>query len=195
VKSNEFLQVALFVASVVAVTPPLGAFLFRVFHGEGTFLSPVLGWLERMAFRFTGIDAGEEMKWTGYAAALLVFNIAGILLLLVIQMLQSHLPLNTEGFAGLPFALALNTAVAFVTNTNWQAYSGEATMSYFTQMAGLAVQNFLSAATGIAVAVAVARGLTRKSGKTLGNFWADIVRATIYVATLSKPQLSPGASR
>ena len=171
----------MFVAAVVAVTPLLGAFLFRVFRGDGTFLSPVLGWLERLVFRLGGIDGNEEMKWTGYAAALLIFNIAGILLLLVIQMLQSLLPLNPEGFAGIPFALALNTAVAFVTNTNWQAYSGEAVMSYFTQMAGLAVQNFLSAATGIAVAVAVARGLTRKSGETLGNFWADIVRATIYV--------------
>ena len=171
----------MFVAAVVAVTPLLGAFLFRVFRADGTFLSPVLGWLERLVFRLGGIDGNEEMKWTGYAAALLIFNIAGILLLLVIQMLQSLLPLNPEGFAGIPFALALNTAVAFVTNTNWQAYSGEAVMSYFTQMAGLAVQNFLSAATGIAVAVAVARGLTRKSGETLGNFWADIVRATIYV--------------
>ena len=171
----------MFVAAVVAVTPLLGAFLFRVFRADGTFLSPVLGWLERLVFRLGGIDGNEEMKWTGYAAALLIFNIAGILLLLVIQMLQTLLPLNPEGFAGIPFALALNTAVAFVTNTNWQAYSGEAVMSYFTQMAGLAVQNFLSAATGIAVAVAVARGLTRKSGETLGNFWADIVRATIYV--------------
>lgn len=180
-KSNEFLQAALFVVSVVAVTPLLGAFLFRVSRGDRTFLSPVLGWLERLIFRLCGIDAGVEMKWTGYAAALLIFNIVGILLLLVIQMLQSHLPLNPEGVAGIPFALALNTAVAFVTNTNWQAYSGEAVMSYFTQMAGLAVQNFLSAATGIAVAVAVTRGLTRKSGETLGNFWAAIVRATIYV--------------
>ena len=180
-KPNDFLQVALFVAAVVAVTPLLGAFLFRVFRGDRTFLSPVLGWIERLVFRLCGIDAGVEMKWTGYAAALLIFNIAGIFLLLVIQMVQSHLPLNPEGFAGIPFALAWNTAVAFVTNTNWQAYSGEAVMSYFTQMAGLAVQNFLSAATGIAVAVAVTRGLTRKSGETLGNFWADIVRATIYV--------------
>lgn len=181
VKPNDFFQIALFVAAVVAVTPFLGAFLFRVFRGDRTFLSPVLGWLERLVIRLCGIDAGVEMKWTGYAAALLVFNVAGIILLLVIQMVQSHLPLNPEGVAGIPFALALNTAVSFVTNTNWQAYSGEAVMSNFTQMTGLAVQNFLSAATGIAVAVAVARGLTRKSGETLGNFWADIVRATIYV--------------
>ena len=121
------------------------------------------------------------MKWTAYASAVLVFNVAGIALLVAIQMFQGVLPLNAERMAGVPFALALNTAVSFVTNTNWQAYSGEVTMSYFTQMAGLAVQNFLSAATGLAVAVAFARGLTRRSGEAIGNFWSDLVRATIYV--------------
>lgn len=180
-KTNEIFQAALFVGCVVAVAAPLGAFMFRVFRGERTFLSPALGWLERLVYRTCGIDPAEEMRWTAYAAALLVFNIAGIFLLLAIQMLQARLPLNPEGLAGIPFALALNTSVAFVTNTNWQAYSGESAMSCLTQMAGLAVQNFLSAATGIAVAVAVVRGLTRKSGDTLGNFWADLVRATVYV--------------
>lgn len=152
-----------------------------VFRSERTFLSPILGWLERLIFRIGGIDPAVEMKWTGYAAALVVFNLVGIVVLVAIQMLQSFLPWNVENLSGLPFALALNTAVSFVTNTNWQAYSGEATMSYFTQMSGLAVQNFLSAASGIAVAVAVTRGLTRKSVETLGNFWADLVRATLYV--------------
>lgn len=178
---NDFLQVAVFVAAVVAVTPVLGGLMVRVFCGERTFLSPALGWLEGLVFRLGGIDPSVEMKWTGYAAALLVFNTAGIVLLLAIQMGQAYLPLNPERFAGIPFALALNTAVSFVTNTNWQAYSGEAMMSYFTQMAGLAVQNFLSAATGIAVAVSVTRGMTQKSGGTIGNFWADLVRATVYL--------------
>lgn len=163
------------------VAPVLGLLMFRVFQGERTFLSPVLGGLERLMFRIGGIDPGVEMKWTSYAGSLLLFNAAGILLLLAIQMFQAVLPLNGGKFAGLPFALALNTAVSFVTNTNWQAYSGEAVMSCFTQMAGLAVQNFLSAATGIAVAVAVTRGFTRKSVGTIGNFWADLVRAILYV--------------
>lgn len=180
-QSNEFIQVAVFVAGVILVTPVLGSLMFRVFRGDNHFLSPVFGWLERLIYRLAGIEPGTEMKWTSYAAALLAFNLAGIFLLLMIQMLQGILPLNSGKFSGIPFALALNTAISFVTNTNWQAYSGESTMSYFTQMAGFAVQNFLSAATGIAVAVAVTRGLTRKSAGTLGNFWADLVRATIYV--------------
>ncbi len=155
--------------------------MLRVFRGEKQILTPVLGWLERLVFRLAGIDPNVEMRWTAYAGALMIFNIAGIFVLLGIQMLQSHLPLNGDGFAGIPFALAWNTAVSFVTNTNWQAYSGEAVMSHFTQMVGLAVQNFLSAATGLAVAVAVTRGITRKTGETIGNFWADLVRATLYV--------------
>jgi len=181
VQANEIFQAAAFVVAVIAVTPVLGLLMFRVFQGEWTFLSPVLGGLERGIYRLSGIDPGREMKWTSYAVALLGFNLAGIVLLLAIQMLQAFLPLNGEHLAGVPFVLALNTAVSFVTNTNWQAYSGEATMSLFTQMAGLAVQNFLSAATGIAVAVAVTRGLVRKSSGTIGNFWADLVRATLYL--------------
>lgn len=181
VQTNEFFQAAVFVAAVVAVTPVLGLLMFRVFQGETTFLSPVLGGLERGIYRLSGIDPGREMKWTSYAAALLVFNLAGIVLLLAIQVFQAFLPWNSGHLPGVPFLPALNTAVSFVTNTNWQAYSGEATMSLFTQMAGLAVQNFLSAATGIAVAVAVTRGLVRKSSETIGNFWADLVRATLHV--------------
>jgi len=176
---NEFLQVAVFVAAVFAVTPLFGGLMVRVFHGEKTAVP--LGWLERMVYRFSGVNPDGEMKWTSYVVSLLVFNGAGIVLLLAIQMLQASLPLNSGHLDGVPFALALNTAVSFVTNTNWQAYSGEATMSLFTQMAGLAVQNFLSAATGIAVAVAVTRGVVHKSSGTLGNFWADLVRATLYV--------------
>jgi len=153
--------------------------MHRVFTGEKPL--PVLGWLERMIFRLAGIDPSAEMKWTAYAGALLVFNGAGIVLLLALQMGQAFLPLNPENFPGVPFALALNTAVSFVTNTNWQAYSGEATMSYFTQMAGLAVQNFLSAATGLTVAVAFTRGLVRRSGGAIGNFWADLVRGVIHL--------------
>ncbi len=155
--------------------------MHRVFSGQRTWLSPVLGPVERLIFRVGGVDAQCEMRWSAYAAALLLFNALGILVLLCIQLVQHWLPLNPQGFPGVPFALALNTAVSFVTNTNWQAYSGEAVMSYFTQAAGLTVQNFLSAATGIAVVIAFARGLTRKSAETIGNFWADLVLATLYV--------------
>lgn len=136
-KLHEVLQVAAFVAAIVAMTPVLGRLMFRVFRGERTFLTPVLGWLELLLLRLAGVDPRTEMNWKAYAGSLLVLNIAGIALLVLIQMGQGLLPLNTEAFPGIPFALAFNTAVSFVTNTNWQAYSGEATMSYFTQMAGL----------------------------------------------------------
>ncbi len=181
VKTNDWLQVFLYFAALLALTPVLGAFMHRVFSGERTVLSPVLGPVERLIYRLGGVDATEGMRWTTYAGALLAFNLLGFLAVLVLQLTQRALPFNPQGLENVPFGLALNTAVSFMTNTNWQAYSGESTLSYLTQMAGLGVQNFVSAGTGIAALLALSRGLTRRSGELLGNFWADLVRATLYV--------------
>lgn len=181
VKINDWLQVCLYIAALVVLTPVLGAYMHRVFLGQRTLLSPVLGWAERLIYRLGGVDAAEEMRWTRYTWALLAFNLLGFLVVLGLQLAQKALPLNPQGLDNVPFPLAVNTAVSFMTNTNWQAYSGENTMSYLTQMAGLAVQNFVSAATGIAVVLALARGLTRRSGESLGNFWTDLVRSTLYI--------------
>jgi K+-transporting ATPase ATPase A chain len=181
VRTHDWIQIIVFFVGLVALTPVLGAFMHRVFSGQRTFLHPALGWLERLIYRAGGVDPEKEMRWTTYCAALLLFNLFGFLALLGLQLFQKALPLNPQGIDNMPFALALNTAVSFMTNTNWQAYSGENTMSYLTQMAGLAVQNFVSAATGIAAVIALARGLTRRSGQSLGNFWADMVRGTLYV--------------
>ncbi len=175
------LQILTFVVLISALTKPLGAYMARVFLGERTALSRVLSPLERAIYRLCGIDAAEEQRWTGYAAAALLFNLAGMVLLYLLQRLQGFLPLNPQGFGPVAPDLAFNTAASFSTNTNWQAYAGESTMSYLTQMAGLTVQNFVSAGTGIAVAVALIRGLARRSADTIGNFWVDLVRATLYV--------------
>lgn len=178
---RDYLQVALFLGALIALTPLLGRWMAAVFAGEKTFLTPVLGGLERAIYRLSGIDARREMNWKRYLGSLLVFNVLGILTVLLIEMTQAWLPFNPQQLSNIPFALALNTAVSFVTNTNWQAYSGESTMSYGTQMMALCVHNFLSAATGIAVALALIRGLTRRCSESLGNFWADTTRATLYV--------------
>ncbi len=145
------------------------------------FLSRIFGPVEKWIYRFGGVDAREEMSWKRYFFAVLIFNVVGLLSLWALQMVQAWLPLNPQKFPNVPWALALNTAISFITNTNWQAYMGESTMSYLTQMAGLAVHNFLSAATGIAILVALARGLKRASSKTLGSFWVDLTRTTLYV--------------
>lgn len=181
VKLNDWIQVCVFLAALVGLTPLLGAFMHRVFSGEPTFLSRILGPVERLIYRLTGVDPKREMRWTSYAVALLAFNLLGCLLTLVQLMTQAWLPLNPMNLPNLPFPLAMNTAVSFMTNTNWQAYSGENTMSYLSQMTGLAVHNFTSAATGIAVVIALIRGLVRRSGETIGNFWADLVRCTLYL--------------
>jgi potassium-transporting ATPase potassium-binding subunit len=181
VNLRDFLQLALFVGGLVAVTPPLGRFMARVFSGQRHFLSRPLIPIERVIYRLCGVDPDHEMSWKAYTVAMLVFNILGGIVLLAMEMTQAWLPLNPQHLPNVPFSLAFNTAVSFVTNTNWQAYSGEATMSYFTQMAGLAVHNFVSAATGIAIAVALARGLVRKQVSTIGNFWADLTRCTLYI--------------
>ncbi len=178
---NDIVQVVLFFGLLLALTPILGRFMARVFNGERTWLHPVLQPVERLIYKLSGIAPDEEMSWIRYFLGVLIFNLIGLLSLLVLQMTQAWLPLNPQHLPNVPWALALNTAISFITNTNWQAYAGETTMSYFTQMAGLAVHNFLSAATGIAILVAVARGFKRSSAKSLGNFWADVTRATLYV--------------
>jgi K+-transporting ATPase ATPase A chain len=178
---RDFAQLALYLGALIVLTPLLGGFMARVFKGERTFLSPVLGPIERLIYKASGINATKEMSWLGYAGALLAFNILGCLLTLLQLMTQGWLPLNRAHLPNVPFALALNTAVSFMTNTNWQAYSGESTMSYLSQMTGLAVHNFTSAATGIAAALALIRGLTRKESSSIGNFWADLTRSTLYV--------------
>jgi K+-transporting ATPase ATPase A chain len=181
VHARDFGQLALFIAGLIAITPPLGRFMVRVFAGDQHFLARVFGPTERWTYRLSGIDPAQEMSWKSYAIAMLLFNIVGGAVLLLIELTQQWLPFNPQHLLNVPFALAVNTAISFTTNTNWQAYSGENTMSYFTQMAGLAVHNFVSAATGIAVAVALARGLIRKQAQSIGNFWADLTRCTLYL--------------
>ncbi|MEE2950960.1 MAG: potassium-transporting ATPase subunit KdpA [Pseudomonadota bacterium] len=176
-----WLQILVILAAVVAFAMPLGAFMSKVFQGERNVLTPVLGPVERSFHRLAGIDPGKEQSWLGYALAMLAFNAAGFLILYLLLRAQGLLPFNPQGFAGLSPDLAFNTAVSFVTNTNWQAYGGETTMSHLSQMAGLTVQNFLSAATGIALAVALVRAFARSGAQTVGNFFTDVIRATLYV--------------
>ncbi|MFA5114419.1 MAG: potassium-transporting ATPase subunit KdpA [Candidatus Margulisiibacteriota bacterium] len=177
----ELLQVVVYVAVLLLLTKPLGLYMSHVFNGERTWLSPILAPLERFIYNFCGIEPNSEMRWTTYTTTMLLLNIFGALLLYGILRLQQFLPLNPQHFAGLSPDLAFNTAVSFVTNTNWQAYGGESTLSYFSQTAGLVWQQFLSAATGLALAIALIRGLTRRSAKTIGNFWVDLVRSFLYV--------------
>jgi K+-transporting ATPase ATPase A chain len=178
---NGWLQIALYLGLVVVFIKPLGLYMARVFNGERTFLDPVLRPVERLIYRVSGVDPRQEQHWTTYTAAMLLFNLAGLLLLYAMQRLQHVLPLNPQGFDLVAPDLAFNTAVSFTSNTNWQAYSGESTMSYFVQMAGLAFHNFASAATGIVLAIALIRAFARHSMQTLGNFWVDVVRTTLWV--------------
>ncbi len=178
---NGWIQILVFIALVAAVTRPLGGFMTRVFAGERTMLSPVLTPVERVLYRMAGVDAKAEQHWVTYAVAMLLFNLFGMVLLYALQRLQGVLPLNPQGMAAVPADLAFNTAASFTTNTNWQNYGGETTLGHLVQMAGLTVQNFVSAATGIALAVALVRGFARESARTLGNFWVDLTRATLYV--------------
>ena len=176
-----WLQIALFFLAVLVTIKPLGLYMARVFAGERTALSPVLGRLETDLYRVSGINPGKEQGWLAYTASMLAFSIAGFVALYAILRLQAYLPLNPQGFAGMAPDLAFNTTVSFVTNTNWQNYGGETTLSHFSQMAGLTVQNFLSAATGIALAMALTRAFVRSKVATLGNFWVDMTRAVLYV--------------
>jgi K+-transporting ATPase ATPase A chain len=178
---NGWIQIAVFLAIIVALTRPLGGFLTRVAEGERHFMTPVLGWLERGFYKVAGVDPKKEQSWLTYAVAMLMFKGAGFVLLYAVLRLQTILPLNPAGQGDISPDLAFNTSASFLTNTNWQSYGGETTMSLFSQMFGLTVQNFLSAAAGIAVALAVIRGFARKTTKSLGNFWVDLTRITLYV--------------
>ncbi|HWT61738.1 MAG TPA: potassium-transporting ATPase subunit KdpA [Ochrobactrum sp.] len=178
---NGWIQILIFCGIIIALVKPLGSYMTRVFTGERTFLSPVLVPIERGLFRLAGTSEREEQHWTSYTAAMLLFNLAGFLLLYFLQRAQGSLPFNPMGMSNVPADLAFNTATSFVTNTNWQNYGGESTMSYLTQMAGLTVQNFVSAATGVAIAIALIRAFSRKSMKTLGNFWVDLTRCVLYI--------------
>ena len=176
-----WVQIALFSVIIFLITRPLGGYMTRVFSGERTFLSPVLRPVERAVYWCCGVDEKEEQHWLTYAVAMLFFSIAGFVTLYALQRLQWYLPFNPQGQTGVEQSLAFNTSVSFVTNTNWQSYVPETTMSYLTQMAGLTVHNFVSGATGIALALALIRGFSRREAKTVGNFWVDLTRSTLYV--------------
>jgi potassium-transporting ATPase potassium-binding subunit len=179
--ANGWLQFLILFALLLAFMRPLGIYIARVLHGERTFLSPILRPIEGLIYKLSGIRPDEEMSWREYSIALLLFSFVSMLLTYVIERVQHFLPWNPQHLAGVTPDLAWNTAASFTTNTNWQAYTPETTMSYFTQMVGLAYHNFLSAAVGIAVAIALVRGIARKESKTIGNFWADTTRAILYI--------------
>jgi K+-transporting ATPase ATPase A chain len=179
--NNGWFQIILFLLVVLALTKPLGAFMTRVFNREKTFLDPVLRPIEKLLYRLTGVDESTEMRWTEYAGAMLIFSGVTMAVLYLMERLQNRLPLNPQKLAAVAPDLAFNTAASFTTNTNWQAYVPETTMSYLTQMAGLAYHNFISAAVGIALAIAVIRGIARREQDTIGNFWVDMTRATLWV--------------
>jgi K+-transporting ATPase ATPase A chain len=180
--ANGWLQIGIFLAVIFAITKPLGIFMAKVFSGERTPVDFALRPFERLLYRLTGVDEKHEMRWTEYASSMLLFSAVSMLLLYLLERLQHWMPLwNPQRFAGLPPALAFNTAASFTTNTNWQNYSGEAVMSYFTQMAGLAYHNFISAAVGIALAIAFVRGIARTEKETIGNFWVDMTRSILWV--------------
>jgi len=178
---NGWVQIAIFCAIVIGVTKPLGGYMWRVFDGRRTLLSPVLGPLERGLYRICGVHQDEEQHWLTYGLAMLCFSAAGFVFLYALQRLQALLPYNPQHLDPVAADLAFNTSISFVTNTNWQSYTPESTMSYFVQMAGLTVHNFVSAATGIALAIALVRGFARRSARTIGNFWVDLTRCTLYL--------------
>jgi K+-transporting ATPase ATPase A chain len=179
--TNGWIQIFVFLALILAITKPLGLYMAKVFSRERTFLDPVVRPVERLLYRVTGVDEEHEMRWTEYAFAMLLFSGASMLLLYLVQRVQEFLPWNPQKFGAVAQALAFNTAASFDTNTNWQNYSGESTMSYLTQMAGLAYHNFASAAVGIALAIAFVRGIARKEKETIGNFWVDMTRSILWV--------------
>jgi K+-transporting ATPase ATPase A chain len=181
VRFIDTLQVLLFLTLLIALTPLLGSYMANVFSGRKIFIHSFLGWLERLFYRLCSIHPKIEMTWQEYTKAWLAFNILGLAVLFFLLVLQEYLPLNPQGFKGIPLDLAFNTAVSFITNTNWQAYPGETTLSYFSQMFGLTIQNFLSASSGLTVLIAFSRGISRKASNTLGNFWVDLVRGIVYI--------------
>jgi K+-transporting ATPase ATPase A chain len=179
--TNAVIQIGIYVVVLALLTKPIGAYMARVYTGERTFADPVIRPVERGIYRLTGVDETREMRWTTYTIAMLAFSLASVLVLFVMQRIQSGLPLNPADQPNVSPHLAFNTAVSFVTNTNWQSYAGEATMSHLTQMTGLAVQNFASAAVGMAIAVALVRGLARHSARAIGNFWVDLTRSVLWI--------------
>jgi len=179
--ANGWLQIGIYLLVLLAITKPMGVFMARVFAGEKTFLDPVLRPVERLLYRLCGVDDTREMDWKEYTIAMLLFSSVGMLTLYLIERVQQLLPWNPQHFVKVPTDLAFNTAASFLTNTNWQNYSGESTMSYFTQIAGLAYHNFASAAVGIVIAIAVVRGIARRESKTIGNFWVDMTRCFLWV--------------
>src|ERR1700728_4014987 len=178
---NGWLQVALYCVLLVLLTKPLGGYMTRVFAGERTLLSPVIRPLERGLYRLSGVDEAQEQHWGTYAIAMLAFTFAGFVVLYALQRLQALLPFNPQKLDAVSPDLAFNTSVSFLTNTNWQSYVPETTYSYLVQMAGLTVHNFVSAATGIALAIALIRGFARRSANTIGNFWVDMTRCVLYI--------------
>ena len=180
--ANGWFQILFFLLLIFLVTKPMGIFITRVFNREKTLPDPMLRPIERLLYRYTGVDENHEMGWTEYATSMLLFSAVSMIVLYLMQRLQGYLPFNPQKFGAVsPAHVAFNTAASFTTNTNWQAYAGETTMSYFTQMAGLAYHNFVSAATGIALAIAFIRGIARRQMQTIGNFWVDMVRASLWV--------------
>ena len=179
--TNDYLQLGLYLVVLVLLVKPLGAYMALVFADAPNRVTRIGGPAERTLYRVAGIDPEEDMSWKRYALAMLVFNVAGLLLVYLLQRVQQWLPLNPQGFGAVSADSAMNTAISFATNTNWQGYGGESTMSYLTQMLGLGVQNFLSAATGIAVLIALIRGFVRRNARGVGNFWVDMTRSTLYV--------------
>ena len=177
----DFLQIIIFLGLLIGLTPVLGSYMYKVFTGEKHLMSAPLGWLERLTYKFVGVDAKEETNWKSYAFGMLLFNFIGFLFVFLLQLTQAYLPLNPTNLPNVSWHSAFNTAVSFMTNTNWQGYGGETTLSYLVQMLALTVQNFVSAATGIAVLLALTKGLSRKTTDKLGNFWVDLTRSTLYV--------------
>src|SRR5690242_10056935 len=179
--ANGIAQILIFTAIVTAAAIPLGLYMARVFNGEWTFLSPMMLPVERALYRICGVEEVREQNWVTYTVAMLLFNLFGFVSLYALLRLQGWLPFNPQGMAAMPGDLALNTAISFTTNTNWQNYGGETTLSYLVQMAGLTVHNFVSAATGIAIVIALIRAFVRRSGTTIGNFWVDLTRCNLYI--------------
>src|SRR5438309_2857214 len=180
--ANGWLQILFFLALILAVTKPMGIFMAHVFSRQRTFMDPVLRPMERLLYRVTGVDEDHEMQWTEYAISMLLFSVVSMIVLYAMERLQGYLPFNPQKLGAVnPSALAFNTAASFTTNTNWQNYGGETTMSYLTQMAGLAYHNFMSAAVGIVLAIAFICGIARRQMETIGNLWVDLVRCNLWI--------------
>ncbi|MDP4188817.1 MAG: potassium-transporting ATPase subunit KdpA [Bacteroidota bacterium] len=178
---KETVQIITYILALILLSPVLGKYMTKVYTNDKHLLKPVIGWLEKLVYKITGVDVAEEMNWKTYLVSVLIFNFFGFLVVFLLQLFQQHLPLNPQHLPDVSWHLSLNTAVSFMTNTNWQSYAGETTLSYLVQMLGLTVQNFVSAATGMAIMVALIRGLSSKMSSNLGNFWVDMTRSVLYI--------------